>query len=116
MMHSEEESPPTSPQDSISEEGSFRSQYKVLRTIGQGSNGKVLLAHHRLTGTPVAIKVVVKNNHLFQPAMMEAEIMKKINHPNIISLLQVIETKTTVYLIMELVEGQELYQYISLAT
>ncbi|XP_076782635.1 sperm motility kinase Y-like [Arvicanthis niloticus] len=110
--HREDVLPPTSPQDSISEEGSFHSQYKVLRTIGQGSNGKVLLARHRLTGTHVAIKVLVKNNQLFQPAMMEAHIMRKINHPNIISLLQVIETKTTVYLIMELVEGQELYQYI----
>lgn len=110
-VHSEEKLPPPSP-PSYSEEGTFHSQYNVLRTIGHGTYAKVLLAHHRLTGTPVAVKVLVKNHRLFQPAMMEANIMKKMNHPNIVSLLQVIETKTRGYIIMELVEGQELYQYI----
>nr|XP_038957443.1 sperm motility kinase Y-like [Rattus norvegicus] len=108
----EEELPPPSPDPSISEEGTFHSQYKVLKTIGKGSHAKVLLAHHRLTGTPVAVKVLRKNKQWFRPAMTEANIMRKINHPNIVSLLQVIENKTRIYLIMELVEGQQLYQYI----
>uniref|UniRef100_A0ABK0KZM2 non-specific serine/threonine protein kinase n=1 Tax=Rattus norvegicus TaxID=10116 RepID=A0ABK0KZM2_RAT len=104
----EEELPTPTPEPSISEEGNFHSQYQVLGTIGQGGNVKVLLAHHRLTGIPVA----VKDKQWFQPAMTEANIMRKINHPNIVSLLQVIENKTRIYLIMELVEGQQLYQYI----
>eukprot|EP00073_Rattus_norvegicus_P043837 XP_017445911.1 PREDICTED: sperm motility kinase Y-like isoform X1 [Rattus norvegicus] len=108
----EEELPTPTPEPSISEEGNFHSQYQVLGTIGQGGNAKVLLAHHRLTGTPVAVKVLRKDKQWFQPAMMEANIMRKINHPNIVSLIQVIEKETRIYLIMELVEGQELYQYI----
>ncbi|XP_052025356.1 sperm motility kinase Y-like [Apodemus sylvaticus] len=110
--HSEEELPPFSFEPHISEEEDFHSQYKVLRTIGQGSNAKVLLAQHRLTGTPVAIKVLEKGKQWFQSAMMEANIMRTLNHPNIISLLQVTETKKSIYLVMEFVEGQQLYQYI----
>lgn len=108
----EEELPTPTPEPSISEEGNFHSQYRVLGTIGQGGNAKVLLAHHRLTGTPVSVKVPQKDKQWFRPAMTEANIMRKINHPNIVSLIQVIEKKTRIYLIMELVEGQELYQYI----
>lgn len=100
---SEEELPPHSPEPSISEEGNFHSQYKGLRTIGQESNAKVLLAHHQLTGTPVAVKVLLKNKQWFQPEMTEGNILRKINHPNIVSLLQVTESETRIYLIMELV-------------
>ncbi|CAO2628833.1 Sperm motility kinase 2B [Lemmus lemmus] len=38
--------------------------------------------------------------------------MMMVNHPNIISLLQVIESEKRIYLVMELAEGQQLYQYI----
>ncbi|XP_005083103.2 sperm motility kinase 2B-like [Mesocricetus auratus] len=110
---SEEESPELSPTASSTfEEESFQSQYKVLRTIGHGSNAKVQLAHHRLTGTPVAIKVLQKRKKWYQPIRSEVDIMMMTNHPNIISLLQVIETETRIYLVMELAEGQQLYQYI----
>lgn len=43
--------------------------------------------------------------------MTMAEIMSRINHPNIILLLQVIETETRLYLVRELVEGPQLYKY-----
>ena len=68
---SEEELPLHIPKPSISEEGNVHSQYKVLRTIGQGSHAKV---HHWLTGTPVAVKVLLKYKQWFQQAMTEAHI------------------------------------------
>ncbi|XP_052607527.1 sperm motility kinase Y-like [Peromyscus californicus insignis] len=108
---SEEESPDPSPVSSIFEEESFQSQYRILRTIGHGSNAKVQLAHHRLTGTPVAVKVLQKKKWC-QPIRSEVEIMMITNHPNIISLIQVIESEKRTYLVMELAEGQQLYQYV----
>ncbi|XP_049991901.1 sperm motility kinase 2B-like [Alexandromys fortis] len=105
-------SPKSSPVSSLFEEECFQSQYRVLRTIGQGSNAKVQLAHHRLTGTPVAVKVLHKKKNWCHPIMSEVDIMMMVNHPNIISLLQVIESEKRIYLIMELAEGQQLYQYI----
>ncbi|CAH7305753.1 sperm motility kinase 2B [Phodopus roborovskii] len=97
---------------SFSDKQSFYSQYKFLKTIGHGGYAKVKLAHHCLTGTPVAVKVLRKRKLWCYPVMSEVDIMMTINHPNIISLLQVIETEKRIYLVMELAEGQQLYQYI----
>lgn len=109
---SDEESPEPEPQTSFSDTENFHSQYKVLKTIGQGNNGKVHLAHHRLTGAPVAVKVLLKKKRWCRLISSEAEIMMMTSHPNIVSLLQVIESERRIYLVMELVEGQELYQHV----
>lgn len=42
----------------------------------------------------------------------EVRIMKMLNHPNIVKLFEVIETKHTLFLIMEYVNGGELYDYL----
>ncbi len=39
-------------------------------------------------------------------------VMKKINHPNIVNLLDVHITKHNIYLIMDLIRGEELYDKI----
>ncbi|XP_037065421.1 sperm motility kinase 2B-like [Peromyscus leucopus] len=96
---------------STPETENFHSQYVVLKTIGRGGFGEVKLAHHRLTGTPVAIKVLQRKMWCFR-VKSEVNIMKMINHPNIISLIQVIEDEKKTYLIMELVEGKQLYQHV----
>lgn len=87
-------------------------QYDILKTIGQGSFAQVKLAHHRLTGIAVAIKVLLKEDTPYCPIGTEVGIMKKIDHPNIISLYQVIETEQNVFLIMELAEGHDLVEWI----
>ncbi|XP_052052906.1 sperm motility kinase 3A-like [Apodemus sylvaticus] len=88
------------------------SQYDILRTIGQGSYAQVKLAHHRLTGTAVAIKVLLKENTEFYPITTEVGIMKRVNHPNIVSLHQIIETEQNIFLILELADGRELFDWI----
>ncbi|XP_052025825.1 sperm motility kinase 2B-like [Apodemus sylvaticus] len=98
--------------DSFSDSESFHSQYVVIKTIGQGGCAKVKLAQHRLTGTPVAVKMILKREHWCHPVVTEVEIMMKVNHPNIVSLFQVVETNKRIYLIMELAKGKSLHQYI----
>ncbi|KAL1779378.1 sperm motility kinase 2B-like, partial [Sigmodon hispidus] len=87
-------------------------QYTILRTIGQGNCAQVKLAHHRLTGAAVAIKILLKGKQQNFPIRSEVGIMKKMNHPNIISLLQVIETEQNIFLILELADGRELWDWI----
>jgi 5'-AMP-activated protein kinase catalytic alpha subunit len=42
----------------------------------------------------------------------EMRIIKKLRHPNIVQLLQIMETNSKIYLIMESVLGGELYEMI----
>ncbi|XP_021010222.1 sperm motility kinase 3A-like [Mus caroli] len=90
----------------------FHAQYVMLETLGHGGCAKVNLARHRLTGTHVAVKMFQKRKYWCNLLMSEIQLMMMADHPNIISLLQVIETKKNLYLIMELCEGKTLYQHI----
>lgn len=42
----------------------------------------------------------------------EINILKKIHHPNIVKLFCVIETDRQIFIIMEYIKGNELFQYI----
>ncbi|XP_076783594.1 sperm motility kinase Z-like [Arvicanthis niloticus] len=105
---SDDESSEASSVHSLFNEEVFTRQYTVLMPLGQGGTTEVRLSFHRLTGTPVAIKALVKCEGRWEQILLEVEIMKTLSHPNIVSLLQVIETEQNIYLIMELAQGEEL--------
>ncbi|XP_036077461.1 serine/threonine-protein kinase MARK2-like [Rousettus aegyptiacus] len=85
-------------------------RYRLLNTIGEGSFAKVRLAQHLLTGTDVAVKVI--NRHGAYRPFREVNSMKSLNHPNIVKLFEVIDTENTLFLIMELVDGGDLFSYL----
>ncbi|XP_047390091.1 serine/threonine-protein kinase MARK2-like [Sciurus carolinensis] len=87
-------------------------QYRVLGDIGQGSFGAVRLARHILTGTEVAVKVLAKGQLGPASIASEVEIMKAVEHPNVVQLFQVLETASHVYLVMEYAGGGQLQQHI----
>ncbi|XP_052598741.1 sperm motility kinase 2B-like [Peromyscus californicus insignis] len=97
------------------EKENFYSQYVMLKTLGRGGFAEVKLAYHRFTSTLVAVKVLQKENKWCLAVNPEVNIMKMINHPNIISLVQVIESEKKIYLIMEVFAGKQLYQYVGKA-
>ncbi|XP_052026005.1 sperm motility kinase 2B-like [Apodemus sylvaticus] len=109
---SKEDSENLRSESSFSNTESFHSQYILGKTISHGGRSNVKLAHHRLTGTPVAVKMIPKQENWCHPVTSEVESMMTLNHPNIISLFQVIKTEKRVYLIMELCEGKSLYHHI----
>lgn len=89
--------------------------YKVLRLIGEGNFAKVVLAKHIVTGVHTAIKIINKNQ--FNPTKLmklyrEVSVMKLLSHPNIVRLYEVIESSSKIFLVMEYVQGGELYDYI----
>nr|XP_051685312.1 testis-specific serine/threonine-protein kinase 1 [Oryctolagus cuniculus] len=78
--------------------------YQVLRVLGQGGFGLVMLAYHWESRTQVAVKVVENGGQhscSFQQLCTEAEIMKGLHHPHIIQLLQVRHTTERGYIFME---------------
>ncbi|XP_052606579.1 sperm motility kinase Z-like [Peromyscus californicus insignis] len=108
----EEESSEPSTVPSIFGEEVFTRQYTILKALGQGGSAKVMLALHRLTGATVAVKALVKQEKWCEPPVSEVDIMRMLRHPNIVSLLQVIETEWNIYLIMEVAEGEQLFNRI----
>lgn len=101
--------------------------WKLGRTLGRGSTGRVRLAKNVHTGKLAAVKIVPKlnfkklenpkyrNNDTSKlPYGIEREIiiMKLISHPNIMGLYDVWENKNDLYLILEYIEGGELFDYL----
>ncbi|KAI9175981.1 hypothetical protein H9P43_006345 [Blastocladiella emersonii ATCC 22665] len=89
--------------------------YGFVKTLGEGNFAKVKLAKHKLTGQEVAIKIIDKtqlDDKKLQKLYREVRIMKLLHHPNIVRLYEVIETKSTVFLVMEYSNGGELYDYL----
>ena len=89
--------------------------YEMDQTIGQGHFAVVKLARHKFSNEKVAIKVIDKTKldklsreHLFQ----EVKCMKLVQHPNVVRLYEVIDTPTKLYLILELGDGGDMYDYI----
>ncbi|KAF8109355.1 hypothetical protein N665_0097s0010 [Sinapis alba] len=89
--------------------------YKIGKTLGQGSFGKVKLAVHKTTGHNVAIKILNREKiKQMTEAKVEREIkiLKLLMHPHIIRQYEVIETPEDIYVVMEYVKSGELFDYI----
>ena len=90
--------------------------FNVLKELGEGSFGKVLLVQHKKTNAKYALKVVDKQHVLTEPNkssfLREVEINYKINHPNIVKLFGHFEDNECCYLLMEYIGGGDLFSYI----
>ncbi|XP_014510427.1 CBL-interacting serine/threonine-protein kinase 21 [Vigna radiata var. radiata] len=92
-------------------------KYQLVRTIGEGSFSKVKLAVNGTNGQKVAVKVIDKHmileNNLKTQVKREIRTMKLLHHPNIVSIHEVIGTKTKIYIVMEYVSGGQLLDKLS---
>lgn len=88
--------------------------YKLGRTLGEGTYGKVKLGTHIYTGQEVAIKIMRPHETNNRAEVdREISILKLLKHPNIVQLFEVIEDDTgRIFLVLELVAGGELFDYI----
>lgn len=69
--------------------------YKVLRTLGEGSFGKVKLAIHNGTGQQVALKIIARKKLISRDMAgrveREIEYLQLLRHPHIIKLYDPME-------------------------
>lgn len=85
------------------------------KVLGKGKFGIVKLATHKKTGKEVAIKIVSKTEMSPEDLELqrnEIEILKVCQHPNIIRLLDIFENETEIYLVMEIMRGGDLFDYL----
>uniref|UniRef100_A0A3Q2P0Q2 non-specific serine/threonine protein kinase n=1 Tax=Fundulus heteroclitus TaxID=8078 RepID=A0A3Q2P0Q2_FUNHE len=86
--------------------------YDIERTLGKGNFAVVKLARHRITKTEVAIKIIDKTQLdavNLEKIYREVQIMKMLDHPHIIKLYQVMETKNMLYLVTEYAKNGEIF-------
>jgi len=81
--------------------------------LGYGVSGAVHKISHRTTGHSYAVKILdtscIKSETQMEQLRDEIDIMCELDHPNVVSLEEVYETATKVYLVEELLSGGELF-------
>jgi serine/threonine protein kinase len=91
-------------------------KYELGKTLGEGTFAKVKYAKNMETGESVAIKVLDKDkvlkHKMVEQIKREISTMKLVKHPNIVQLLEVIASKTKIYIVLEYVTGGELFDKI----
>lgn len=88
--------------------------YTIDKEIGRGGFSVVYRAIENSTKSPFAVKVIEKT-HLLEDIKLlkrEIEIMKKVDHLNVLKLHEIYEESKKVFIVMELVEGSELFDRI----
>jgi len=92
----------------------IENHYKIENTtLGQGYFAIVRLGKDLKTGENVAIKMIDKEKVEKEKTLVnEIEILGSISHPNIVNMLAMFETNETLFIVMELMNGGELYDEI----
>ncbi|XP_048742373.1 serine/threonine-protein kinase Chk2-like [Ostrea edulis] len=110
---------------SMDEDGTLpqliRDKYTLGRTLGKGACGEVKIAFSKGACERFAVKIISKkkftvggNNqvNLSQQVMNEVNLLKALKHPCIIKIEDVVDTPDVLYIILELVDGGELFDKV----
>lgn len=91
-------------------------KYELGRTLGEGTFGKVKYAVNVETQEPVAIKVLdkekIQKQNMGNQIKKEISIMKMVKHKYIVGMIEVLASKTKIFIVLDLVTGGELFDKI----
>ncbi|KAF9587716.1 hypothetical protein IFM89_004693 [Coptis chinensis] len=92
-------------------------RYELGRLLGQGTFAKVYHGRNLRSGRSDAIKVIDKEKVLkvgmIDQIKREISVMRRIEHPNIVQLYEVMASKSKIYFAMEFVKGGELFNKVA---
>ena len=92
------------------------SDFTILKELGAGSYGRVILVQHKITQAKYAIKCIDKRNKVNieeKPYFRrEIEIMYRVHHPNVVKLFGHFEDNKYCYFIMEYIPGGNVYNLV----
>lgn len=91
--------------------------YHIMQTLGTGNFASVKLGVHKKTNQQVAIKCIEKKKmvggSVREGAMRdEMDILERVDHINIIKIHNHYESESMLWLVLEYVEGGELFDFI----
>lgn len=90
--------------------------YKISSVIGRGAYGEVRKCMYKETKSIRAVKIITKKylkEDQEQKMLGEIEILKKLDHPNILKLYEFFQDPKRYFLVTELCTGGELFDKIS---
>ncbi|KAL6546495.1 CBL-interacting serine/threonine-protein kinase 12 [Orobanche minor] len=97
--------------------GLILGRYEIGKILGHGTFAKVYQARNVKTGDCVAIKVIDKEKilkvGLIAHIKREISILRRVRHPNIVQLFEVMATKSKIFFVMEYVRGGELFSKVA---
>lgn len=84
-------------------------KYKILNVIGKGGMSVVYLVMNEKVNKQWAIKEIIKNDYRdFNIDKKEIEMMKKLKHPHLPGIIDVIESDKSLLIVMDYIEGRSL--------
>ncbi|EAY04134.1 CAMK family protein kinase [Trichomonas vaginalis G3] len=90
--------------------------YELIRPIGNGTYSTVYVAREKDTNEIFAIKVtnerILIKNGLYDKFNHELEIVKRLQHPNIVSVKEVVQINHWIFIVQEFCSKGSLYNYI----
>jgi len=95
--------------------GAVEAKYEIGKELGRGGFSVVKEGTDRATGEKVAVKFIEKkfvDQEELKLLGREIDIMKKVQHRNVLRLIEIYETDMHLSLVMELVNGGELFYKI----
>jgi len=95
--------------------GKLAAHYVILNKLGRGNFAVVRKVQRKKDGQFFAAKII--NKKTMKPRDMqllgrEVDILKKLAHPNINRLIETFDTKNHLYIVLELLEGENLFENI----
>ncbi|XP_075496720.1 CBL-interacting serine/threonine-protein kinase 20 [Primulina tabacum] len=92
-------------------------RYEMGKLLGKGTFAKVYHARNLKTGESVAIKIIDKEKivkvGLIDQIKREISVMRRIKHPNVVQLYEVMASKSKIYFAIEYVKGGELFNKVA---
>jgi serine/threonine protein kinase len=95
---------------------SVEDYYSVGKVLGEGAFAEVRVGNDKETGEAFAIKIIKKKEYdpkEMEYILREVNIMKSMSHDNVVNTFDIFDSKEYLYIVLEFMEGGELFDVIA---